>query len=119
MVVAVPVADEFAAVIVQEPFCDARLSFAVAAIDRKQNTVALENAADVGKGLLQFLIPEVVEHAIHHDDVCAGEFIAGSRIEITTVKFSEKAERAAGVIDIGLIDVEGGFLNSRRERGAE
>src|ERR1700704_1946244 len=50
MVVAVPVADEFAAVIVQEPFCDARLSFAVAAIDRKQDAVALENAADVGKG---------------------------------------------------------------------
>src|ERR1700682_4562877 len=115
MVIAVPVADEFAAVIVQEPFCDARLSFAVAAIERKQDAVALENAADVGKRLLQFLVPEVVEHAVHHDDVCVGEFIGGGRIEIMTVKSSEMAEPAARVVDIGLIDVEADIVNARRQ----
>jgi hypothetical protein len=56
-----------------------------------------------------------MQHAVHHDDVGAGEFAGGRPIEMAAMKGAEMAERALRIGDIGLVDVEAGIFDAIRQ----
>ena len=81
LVVAVLVADEFAAVVVEQPFRDRRLAFAIAGSSREQDAVVFQHIADIGQRGLQIFVADMVQHAVHHDEVSAGEFVRSGGVE--------------------------------------
>ena len=76
---------------------------------------SFQDVADVGERGLQAVIADMVQHAVHHDDVGAGEFAGGGGIEMAAMKRAEMAERPPRIGDIGLVDVEAGIIDAIRQ----
>ena len=55
---------------------------------------------------LRSVVADMVQDAVHHDDVGAGKFAGGGGIEMAAMKRAEMAERSPRIGDIGFVDVE-------------